>query len=854
MPLESFAQDHQRLLPRTLENRLLGMLGRASGLVLSVLVAAAWLSLLTWSVADPSLTNATSGATSNLLGSGGAIFSDLMLQTLGLAAVFGMLAPTFWGLELGLAQRIIDFRLKACLFPFSVLALAGACSSLPVASSWPMRHGFGGILGDFIYSVAAGVLASVNPERAGAAAGLFFFAAGLAAMTHSIGLSVGDLGRLAPTRGEPPVLPWPSHPAAGSRWRPFRSLARRSRLSRDEQPAARMPSGLSPPDPDRDTDRCAAWPQQTWAAHAMAHHLPNPYAAAMPLPEPQPFDEPHPIAAPERGPLRRGASFDASTDRESRAIAERFAPASSEPAGRKRKATSLLAGLGLGHRQRGYRRPSLNLLARAPAGGPGPELTQSVLRGNARLLEDALAEFGVKGEIKEIRPGPVVTLYELEPVRGTKSARVIGLAEDIARSMSVASARVAVVPGRNAIGIELPNMRRETVRLRAILEAEPFRSHEPALPLALGKAIGGEPIVVDLARMPHLLVAGTTGSGMSVGINAMILSLLYRHAPADCRLLLLDPKMLGLAVYDGIPHLLAPVVTDPGKAVAALDWAVGEMEERYKRMAQLGVRNIDIYNNRVRYAKKRGEMLSRTVQTGFDARTGEAVYEKEALATEPMPYIVVVVDELADLMVVAGREIEVATQRLVQMSRAAGIHLIVATQRPSVDIVTGTIKSNFPARIGFKVASKIDSRTIINEAGAEQLLGQGDMLLSNGAGQVLRVHGALVTDEEVEAVVAALRQEGEPAYVEGLAERPAAEAAPADGERHGDDDLYDRAVAIVTRDRKASTSYIQRRLGICYNRAADLIERMQHEGIIGPASSTDRRDILAPGGPAALSA
>ncbi|MBL8566488.1 MAG: DNA translocase FtsK [Hyphomicrobiaceae bacterium] len=527
------------------------------------------------------------------------------------------------------------------------------------------------------------------------------------------------------------------------------------------------------------------------------------------------------------------------------------------PAGQQVKRNALFGGLTFRHQgEPVFRKPQLNLLRKPVASKAGPELAQTALRGNARLLEDVLADFGVKGEIRDIRPGPVVTLFEVEPARGTKSSRVIGLADDIARSMSANAVRVAVVPGRNAIGIELPNPRRETVLLRELLEADAFKSTELALPVALGKAIGGEPIIADLTRMPHLLVAGTTGSGKSVGVNAMILSLLYKLTPDECRFIMIDPKMLELSVYNGIPHLLTPVVTDPLKAVAALNWAVTEMEERYKRMAKLSVRNIDVFNNRVRNAKKRGEMLARTVQTGFDRRTGEAIYEQERLELEPMPYIVVVIDEFADLMLVAGKEVEAAVQRLAQMARAAGIHIIMATQRPSVDVITGTIKANFPTRISFKVTSKIDSRTILNEQGAEQLLGQGDMLYASGTGQLLRVHGPFVADEEVEAIAAALRENGPPDYIAGIAEPPAAtdgreEADEARGQ--SEQDLYDRAVAIVLRDRKASTSYIQRRLSIGYNRAADLIERMEKEGVIGPANAVGRRDILLGAGGAVAS-
>jgi S-DNA-T family DNA segregation ATPase FtsK/SpoIIIE len=438
----------------------------------------------------------------------------------------------------------------------------------------------------------------------------------------------------------------------------------------------------------------------------------------------------------------------------------------------------------------------------------------------------------------------VVTLYELEPARGTKTSRVIALSDDIARSMSAASARVAVVPGRNVIGIELPNIRREIVALRELLESEAWRDAGAHLPIVLGKSIAGDPIIADLARMPHLLIAGTTGSGKSVGVNSMILSLLYKHSPEQCRLLMIDPKMLELSVYNGIPHLLTPVVTDPHKAATALKWLVAEMDERYKRMSKLSVRNIELFNNRVRNARKRGERLARTVQTGFDEDTGQAIYEKEGLDLDTMPYIVVVVDEFADLMMVAGKEVEAAVQRLAQMARAAGIHIIMATQRPSVDVITGTIKANFPTRISFKVASKVDSRTILNEQGAEQLLGQGDMLYSSGAGKIIRVHGTFVSDEEVEQVATHLRAQGEPDYVAAVMREPDTDDRGAGSGHDASDDLYERACAIVLRDRKASVSYLQRRLSIGYNRAADLIERMEEEGLISPANSVGKREIL----------
>jgi S-DNA-T family DNA segregation ATPase FtsK/SpoIIIE len=501
-----------------------------------------------------------------------------------------------------------------------------------------------------------------------------------------------------------------------------------------------------------------------------------------------------------------------------------------------------------------YQLPPLMLLSEARKQAIG-KISEDALEQNARLLEGVLDDFGVKGEIINVRPGPVVTLYELEPAPGIKSSRVIGLADDIARSMSAISARVAVVQGRNAIGIELPNQKRETVFLRELLASEDFEKTKHKLAIALGKTIGGEPVIVDLARMPHLLVAGTTGSGKSVAINTMILSLLYRLRPEECRLIMVDPKMLELSAYDGIPHLLTPVVTDPKKAIVALKWAVREMEDRYKKMSKVGVRNIDGFNARVAEAAAKGESITRTVQTGFDRETGEAIYEREEMDLSVLPYIVVVVDEMADLMMVAGKDIEGTIQRLAQMARAAGIHLIMATQRPSVDVITGTIKANFPTRISFQVTSKIDSRTILGEQGAEQLLGQGDMLHMAGGGRISRVHGPFVSETEVDKIVAHLKAQGQPEYLDAIVSEEEADdedgadpwdAGNMDAEEAGD--YYDRAVAIVLRDRKCSTSYIQRRLSVGYNKAASLVERMEKEGVVGPANHAGKREILVGGG------
>ena len=510
--------------------------------------------------------------------------------------------------------------------------------------------------------------------------------------------------------------------------------------------------------------------------------------------------------------------------------------------------------LPLHQREDAYEVPPLTLLA-SPATIQRHHLSDEALEENARMLENVLDDYGIKGEIVSVRPGPVVTMYELEPAPGLKASRVIGLADDIARSMSALSARVSTVPGRSVIGIELPNQHREKVVLREILSHREFGDGNHRLPLALGKDIGGDPVIANLAKMPHLLIAGTTGSGKSVAINTMILSLLYKLTPEDCRMIMIDPKMLELSVYDGIPHLLSPVVTDPKKAVVALKWVVGEMEERYRKMSKMGVRNIEGYNSRVKDALAKGEMFSRTFQTGFDDETGDPVFETEEFQPEKMPFIVVIVDEMADLMMVAGKEIEACIQRLAQMARASGIHIIMATQRPSVDVITGTIKANFPTRISFHVTSKVDSRTILGEMGAEQLLGMGDMLYMAGGAKITRVHGPFVSDEEVEEIVRHLKSFGPPDYAASVLDGPdedkesdidAVLGLNTGGNTNGEDALYDQAVAIVANDRKCSTSYIQRKLGIGYNKAARLVEQMEDAGLVSPANHVGKREILIP--------
>lgn len=496
--------------------------------------------------------------------------------------------------------------------------------------------------------------------------------------------------------------------------------------------------------------------------------------------------------------------------------------------------------------------PPLSLLTDAIA-IERPQLSSDALLENAHMLEGVLEDYGIKGNIPSVHPGPVVTLYELEPTAGLKASRVIGLADDIARSMSAASARVSTIPERTAIGIELPNTQRETVFLREILSHRSFGDARYPLPLALGKTIDGTPHVVNLAKMPHLLIAGTTGSGKSVAINTMILSLLYKLSPNECRLIMIDPKMLELSVYDGIPHLLTPVVTDPKKAVLALKWAVTEMEKRYHNMSKMGVRNIESYNARIKSSLAKGEIITRKIQTGFDDETGEPLYETQEFAPETVPYIVVVVDEMADLMMVAGKEIEACIQRLAQMARASGIHIIMATQRPSVDVITGTIKANFPSRISFQVTTRIDSRTILGEIGAEQLLGMGDMLYMESGKRLKRIHGPFCSDEDVEKITTYLKQFGKPDYLHHITESKSSEHEKDandllgfGGNTNSDDALYDQAVAIVIKDRKCSTSYIQRKLSIGYNKAAKLVEKMEENNLISAANHVGKRDILVP--------
>jgi S-DNA-T family DNA segregation ATPase FtsK/SpoIIIE len=794
------------------------------GLGLLSLAGAVVAALASWSVEDPSLNNATDAPVRNMLGAPGAIAADLAMQLFGLGAVLLLTPIAVWGWQLLRTRTVRRLHLRFALWIAGSGAATAVASALPPTARWPLPTGLGGVVGDALLSAAKTVL-GVSSAAGSALIGFAFAGVAILALTAACGFGVTDY-RTNDEDDEPVA-------ARG---------ARDEDGSREEEPGWGIISLGALAHAAMSIRAALRRRAETWQAQR------EPALAGAPGTRMRR----EPVFA--QGAVRPGREPIADLDNEapedrrdepSRRIAA--PPAAPKPGKRlSRDAQPSLLD------NEDYQLPPLQMLAE-PKKAPVTAISTDALEQNATLLESTLEDFGVRGEIINVRPGPVVTLYELEPAPGTKSSRVISLADDIARSMSAVSARVAVVQGRNAIGIELPNIKRETVYLRELLASQDFESTKHRLALCLGKTIGGEPVVADLARMPHLLVAGTTGSGKSVAINTMILSLIYRLKPEECRLIMVDPKMLELSVYDGIPHLLSPVVTDPKKAVIALKWAVREMEERYKKMSKLGVRNIDGFNARVAEAARKGEVVTRTVQTGFDRETGEAVYEDEIMDLEPLPYIVVIVDEMADLMMVAGKDIEGAIQRLAQMARAAGIHLIMATQRPSVDVITGTIKANFPTRISFQVTSKIDSRTILGEQGAEQLLGQGDMLYMAGGGRITRVHGPFVSDNEVEKVVAHLKRQGRPAYLDAVTagEDEDGGGAGADtpvfdkgefGAEGGD--LYDQAVAVVLRDKKASTSYIQRRLQIGYNRAASLMERMENEGIVGAANHAGKREIL----------
>ncbi|QFR35118.1 DUF87 domain-containing protein [Ancylobacter sp. TS-1] len=820
-----------------------GALGRRGaelvGLALLALSGLMLLALASWSADDPSLSRSSAVAPSNFLGLPGAVFADLTMQLFGIAALAVVLPIGVWGWLILTHRRPHRPRARLIALVVGVVFAAGFAACLPRLGGWPLPSGLGGVLGEGVLAVPAAFRTNWLGALDYAVIGGICLLAASVALPIAVGGGLG--GGAGPVDDEADEAEFeddePGRLAFLLGMFTHAFLSARARFGAD-----------APRRPARERPRRGLG-ERVRGAFGFDEEDGPPLARG-------PRHEPNFGGRDEFDPEDDVAGFELAEDD----VADGADPADFEPAAPPVPATtarrppplrSIKGGrAALEEQRRRYLMPGLDLLSPPPPRS-GPALPREALDENARLLEGVLDDFGVRGAIVNARPGPVVTLYELEPAPGIKSSRVIGLADDIARSMSAISARVAVIPGKNAIGIELPNPKRDKVLLREILAARDFGEAAHKLAIALGKTIGGEPVIVDLARMPHLLVAGTTGSGKSVAINTMILSLLYRHRPENCRLIMIDPKMLELSVYDGIPHLLTPVVTDPKKAVVALKWAVREMEERYRKMSKVGVRNIDGFNARIAEAQAKGEQIVRTVQTGFDKETGEAIYEREEMDLSPIPYIVIVVDEMADLMMVAGKDIEGAIQRLAQMARAAGIHLIMATQRPSVDVITGTIKANFPTRISFQVTSKIDSRTILGEMGAEQLLGQGDMLYMAGGGRISRVHGPFVSDQEVERVVEHLKSQGAPDYLDAVTtdfdedgEDGAVFDKGAMGTAEEGGDLYSQAVAVVMRDRKCSTSYIQRRLQIGYNRAASLVERMEREGLVGPANHAGKREIL----------
>ncbi|MGV8854635.1 MAG: DNA translocase FtsK 4TM domain-containing protein [Devosia sp.] len=865
---------------------------RVLGLVLLAVVGICLAALASWSVDDPSFTYATSKPVANWLGFPGAVIADTLFQVFGLACLLMLVPLALWGWAFTRRRMPTHMGLRLLGWMGATILGAGVLAFVAMPPTWPLPTGLGGLVGTG-FSTLAALVTGAQPQAVTAALfaiiiavpalALFWIAMGLGSSVPT-GLrkpAAATAGRKGAASQAPEVDEPDSNPiidiALGAMVHmgySLRTAFRRARVSHAERHAADAASwredevepSLDGASADRREPVVApsqrrihapreAAVEPSFAAETAFVEAPEVSArinarpsyddTELDYPEEVEDDIPFVPDAPV-APLNHRQQGDSRFHPVDPAKPRVTAPAPRPQPGQRmmREAqSSFLDEPG------GFELPPLNLLSEPKHNGPSPEHAPERLEAMARQLEGVLEDFGVKGDIINVRPGPVVTLFELEPAPGIKSSRVISLADDIARSMSAISARVAVVPGRNAIGIELPNQNRETVYFREMLASSDFEKMKGKLPICLGKTIGGEPVIADLARMPHLLIAGTTGSGKSVGINTFILSLLYQMTPAQCRMIMIDPKMLELSIYDGIPHLLTPVVTDPQKAVVALKWAVREMEDRYRKMSKIGVRNIDGFNQRVSEAATEGKTISRTVQTGFDRETGEAIFETEEFHLEVLPYIVVIVDEMADLMMVAGKDIEGAIQRLAQMARAAGIHIITATQRPSVDVITGTIKANFPTRISFMVTSKIDSRTILGEQGAEQLLGNGDMLYMASGGRTKRLHGPFVADSEVEAVVAHLKSQGAPDYLESVtAEEDEGEMG--DGGAAGDDyagsgdELYDKAVHIVLSDKKASTSYVQRRLAIGYNKAATLIERMEREGVISPANHAGKREIL----------
>ncbi len=856
--------EHTRLFPESLGSSAKRVATRVSGAVLIVMAVAGFLCLATWSNQDPSFSNATNSGAVNLLGAPGAVIADFLFQTLGLASIGVFLPMLAWGWHLLALVKPNRSMERLLLWPLSLALLAGSLSYFTTTDGWPLAVSLGGLVGDHVLgaATAAGAFIQLNPAHSRLLAVFLLPAISFWGLSAACGIKLANYAVLLKpaTHKQKPAYdedvidyimePGQTNALINGVHTRVPLVGHVDHMGRIEPVVCHPPVAVNPLDALEPAPAPVVTPiapdvaaQSIVSANENIVQQQQARIAASMVPANTNVGMEHQQAVPA------GVAA---------AAAEIATPVYAyDPAAEKKQSRAKVIRAEqlplLDNPQNSFALPSLDFLRPAPVGDGGEVVSDEELQKRADLLEQVLEDFKVKGEVIDVKPGPIVTMYEFEPARGVKSAQVIGLADDIARTMGAISARVAVVPGRNAIGIELPNDKREIVYLREQLETIYTGDKKAKLPLVLGKDISGNANIVDLAKMPHLLIAGTTGSGKSVGINTMILSLLYNLTPEQCKFIMIDPKMLELSVYDGIPHLLTPVVTDPKKAVVALNWVVREMEERYKKMSQIAVRNISGYNTRIKEAKAHGVEIEQTVQTGFDQGTGQAIYEKRRLDYNELPFIVVVIDEMADLMMVAGKEIEGSIQRLAQKARAAGIHLITATQRPSVDVITGTIKANFPTRISFQVTSKIDSRTILGEMGAEQLLGMGDMLHMAGGGQVTRVHGSFVADEEVERVANYLKAQGVPQYLEEVTKEEEPEEEVARGKpsaKEKFDSLYDEAVAIVVRDQKASTSYIQRRLSIGYNKAATLIERMEDEGIIGAANHAGKREILVPAEPA----
>lgn len=791
----SNGRTSEPLLPATVAAALKRRCWQFLGLGLVSASAIIGAAILTYAPGDPSLNSATDNQPINLAGQWGAIFADLTLQIIGYAALMIPAVLSVWAALIlthgTLAKPLGRLGWLILAIILSAVFLAG----VGVPTGWPLVSGLGGVAGSLAYEELLVWISRVGIQ--GSETITKWILGGFAFGTGVIALGMGPKDWLTAVRTS------------------WRGMKQGYALSLDAYDAARGLGDKTMALRDRIQDII---PER---------HIDRPIEIE--------HDEDH---VPTGGVL--DVTYERAAEKPTAPIVDpRPKRAKTGRKAEARRQQSLPLGTG-----NDYAVPPLEILDLPQATREESRESREALQQNARYLSTVLEEYGVKGDIVKVRPGPVVTLYELEPAPGTKTSRVIGLSDDIARSMSAVSVRVAVVPGRNVIGIEMPNATREIVHLRELLSSNDFEKTKAELPLALGKDIGGGPVTVDLARMPHLLIAGTTGSGKSVAMNTMILSLLYNLSPEQCKFIMIDPKMLELSVYQDIPHLLTPVVTDPTKAVVALKWVVREMEDRYRNMSQMGVRNIGGYNARLAEAKKKNEVLNRTIQTGFD-EDGKPIYEEQPLPTDALPYIVVVVDEMADLMMVAGKDVEAAIQRLAQMARAAGIHLMMATQRPSVDVITGTIKANFPSRISFQVTSKIDSRTILGEQGAEQLLGQGDMLYMAGGGRISRVHGPFVSDEEVERIVSHLKAQATPDYIESVTEETGEPMLGEDGGGNTEyDEHYDKAVALVAREGKASTSFIQRHFQIGYNRAARIVETMEREGVVSAANRVGRREVL----------